>query len=92
MRRSRRRRFLLSALLSLLLVETTHLLAPAAKPKPGASPCAKPNACSSNATCTNNRGTAACTCKPGYMGDGKVCTPVSTGCGSRCGSGGSSNL
>lgn len=27
----------------------------------------------SRATCTNNNGSHACSCKPGYTGDGKTC-------------------
>jgi hypothetical protein len=41
------------------------------------NPCLTNNGgCSPNATCTNNGGTASCTCTSGYTGNGITCTPV----------------
>jgi cysteine-rich repeat protein len=36
---------------------------------------ATPSGCDLAADCTNTVGAFTCTCKPGYVGDGKVCTP-----------------
>jgi hypothetical protein len=36
--------------------------------------CAAANDCSADATCTNEPGTFACTCNPGFGGDGRTCT------------------
>jgi hypothetical protein len=38
--------------------------------------CMAGNDCSSDATCTNEPGTFACACKPGFAGDGRACTRV----------------
>ena len=39
------------------------------------NPCLTNNGnCDSNASCTNNSGTAVCTCTSGYTGDGRTCT------------------
>ena len=32
--------------------------------------------CSENATCTNTAGYFNCSCKPGYTGDGRVCSGI----------------
>ncbi|XP_068705701.1 microfibril-associated glycoprotein 4-like [Montipora foliosa] len=32
-----------------------------------------PSICDANASCTNTLGSYTCTCKPGYIGDGKTC-------------------
>ena len=35
--------------------------------------------CSADATCTNNVGSFACTCLPGYTGDGFTCADLTNG-------------
>ena len=32
--------------------------------------------CSSNALCTDSIGSYECSCKKGFEGDGKICTPI----------------
>ncbi|XP_067932806.1 fibrillin-1-like [Watersipora subatra] len=42
--------------------------------------CEKDNICHEKASCENVEGKAVCTCKPGYTGDGFVCTKVPAPC------------
>ena len=37
-----------------------------------------PGTCHVNATCNNTRGSYVCKCKPGYTGDGQICTVTVT--------------
>ncbi|XP_022809519.1 neurogenic locus notch homolog protein 2-like, partial [Stylophora pistillata] len=36
------------------------------------------HSCNANAVCSNTKGSYKCSCKPGYFGDGKICTMLST--------------
>ena len=38
-----------------------------------------PNICDANADCQNTDGSYICSCKAGYMGDGKTCSKAGKG-------------
>jgi hypothetical protein len=84
-------------------VHPPHLLRPAWLPAFPAPPCTAPhvprrprpdinecdnNPCSANANCTNRPGGFNCTCKPGYTGNGIVCSSERLGWGKGTSSGG----
>ena len=50
--------------------------------------CTSDEDCDENATCTNNGGGSECTCKNGFVGDGKTCTCLSDCDGKECGNDG----
>lgn len=45
----------------------------------GTASCAKAD-CDANASCDDSSGVAVCTCAPGYQGDGRNCSQVTTAC------------